>query len=157
MSAHGDGEHTGLPFGSFWPVCLLPSCHFLLTQISRAYVCALILRLQEVDPRRTPEMIQEEEWAWEYFEETRETLQFFCMSGWIKQFQQHVEIFIQARLAEATKIIAAPEKQKEDIVHLHWLRHLIAGAFQEEELVQQPDQAFTYAKLDGAIIWDGRG
>ena len=110
-----------------------------------------------MDPRRTPEMIQEEEWAREYFEETRETLQLFCMSGWIKQFQQHVEIFIQARLAEATKIIAAPEKQKEDIVHLHRLRRLIAGAFQEEELVQQPDQAFTYAKLDGAIIWDGRG
>jgi hypothetical protein len=34
---------------------------------------------------------------------------------------------------------------------------LIAGAIQEEELVQQPDNAFSYAKLDRAIIWDGRG
>ena len=43
------------------------------------------------------------------------------------------------------------------MVHLHWLQHLVAGAFQEEELVQQPDRAFTCAKLDRAIIWDGQG
>ena len=115
------------------------------------------MRSQEVDPRRTPDMVQEEEQAREYFEETRDTLQLFCLSGWIEQFQQHVEHFIQARLAEATKILVLPEKQQEDIVHLHRLRRLIAGAFQEEELAQQPDHAFTYAKLDGAIIWDGRG
>ena len=120
-------------------------------------MCTLIVRSQEMDPRRTPYMIQEEERAQEYFEETRDTLQLFCLSGWIEQFQQHVGNFIQARLAEAAKIIAISEKQEEDIVHLHQLRRLVAGAFQEEELVQQPDQAFTYAKLDGAIIWNGRG
>jgi uncharacterized protein YdeI (YjbR/CyaY-like superfamily) len=138
-------------------VCLFPSCHFLLTQKSRAYVCALILRSQEVDPQRTSDMIQEEEQAREYFEETRETLQLFCLSGWIEQFQQHVEGFIEGRLAEAAKIMALPEKEEEDIVHLHGLRRLVAGAFQEEELVQQPDHAFAYAKLDRAVIWDGRG
>jgi hypothetical protein len=142
-------------------VCLLPSrlpsCSFLLTQKSRAYVCALIVRSQEVDPRRTPDMVQEEEQAREYFEETRDILQLFFPSGWIEQFKHHVEIFIQARLAEAAEVIAVPEKQEEDIVCLHQLRRLVAGAFQEEELVQQPDHAFTYAKLDGAIIWDGRG
>ena len=53
--------------------------------------------------------------------------------------------------------MAVPEKQEEDTVHLHHLRRLVAGAFQEEELVQQPDHAFTYAKLDGAIVWDGQG
>jgi hypothetical protein len=120
-------------------------------------MCALIVRSQEVDPRRTPDMLQGEEQAREYFEETRDTLQLFCLCGWIKQFQWHVENFIQARLAEAAKIIAVPEKQEEDIVHLHRLRRLVAGAFQEKELVQQPDHAFIYAKLDGAIIWDGRG
>ena len=120
-------------------------------------MCTLIVRSQEVDSRRTPYMIQEEEQAREYFEETRETLQLFCLSGWIEQFQQHVGNFIQARLAEAAKIIEKPEKQEEDMVHLHRLRRLVAGAFQEEELVQQPDRAFTCAKLDGAIIWDGRG
>ena len=66
-------------------------------------------------------MVQEEEQAREYFEETRDTLQLFCLSGWIEQFQQHVEHFIQAQLAEATKILVLPEKQQEDIVHLHRL------------------------------------
>jgi hypothetical protein len=46
-------------------------------------------------------------------------------------------------------------KELEDAIQLHCLWHLIAGAIQEEELVQQPDYAFTYAKLDRAIIWDG--
>ena len=110
-----------------------------------------------MDPQCTPYMIQEEEWAQEYFEETRDMLQLFCLSRWIEQFQQHVGNFIQAQLAEAAKIIAISEKQEEDIVHLHQLWCLVAGAFQEEELVQQPDQAFTYAKLDGAIIWNGQG
>ena len=84
--------------------------YFLLTWKSREYVCTLIVHSQEVDSRRTPYMIQEEEQAREYFEETRETLQLFCLSGWIKQFQQHVVNFIQARLAEAAKIIEKPEK-----------------------------------------------
>ena len=74
-------------------------------------------------------MIQEEEEAQEYFKETREMLQLFCLSGWIEQFQQHVGNFIQAQLAKAAKIIEKPEKQEEDMVHLHQLQCLVAGAF----------------------------
>ena len=66
-------------------------------------------------------MMQEEEKAREYFEETRDTLRLFCLSGWIEEFQQHVENFIQERLAEAAKIMAVPEKQEEDTIHLHRL------------------------------------
>ncbi|KAN0127150.1 hypothetical protein V8E53_015020 [Lactarius tabidus] len=76
-------------------------------------------------------------------------------SCWIEPFQKHVNDFIQERLAEAAKIMAVLGKELEDAIQLHCLWHLIAGAIQEEELVQQPDYAFTYAKLDRAIIWDG--
>ena len=33
----------------------------------------------------------------------------------------------------------------------------MAGAVQEGELVRQPKYAATCAKLDKAIVWDGRG
>jgi hypothetical protein len=133
------------------------SCNFPLTQTSRAYVCALILHSQKVDPQCTPDMIQMEEQARQYFLETRETLQLFSLSCWIEPFQKHVDDFIQEQLAEAAKIMAVPGKEPEDAIRLHGLWHLIAGAIQEEELVQQPDYAFTYTKLDRAIIWDGQG
>jgi hypothetical protein len=102
-------------------------------------------------------MIQEEEQAWEYFVETRDTLQFFCLSGWIEQFQKHVKDFIQERLSKAIKIMAVPEKGEEDTVHPHGLRHLVAGAIQEEELVQQPDhtlpmQSWTEQSYGTAVL-----
>ena len=53
--------------------------------------------------------------------------------------------------------MAAPENEDEDCVCLHGLRHLVAGAVQEEELVWQPDYAAACVKLDGAIVWDGQG
>jgi hypothetical protein len=102
-------------------------------------------------------MKQEEDRAREYFEETKNILRLFCLYGWIDQFQKHVEDFIQERLAEAANIMAVPGKEEEDSVRIHGLRRLVAGAIQEEELVQQPDYAATCAKLDRAIIWDGRG
>jgi hypothetical protein len=120
-------------------------------------VFGLIVRSQEVDPRRTPDMAREEEKAREFFEEVRSTLQLFCPKGWVAHFQKHVKTFIQERLSEAAEILAVPGKREGDLVHLHRLRRLIAGSFQEGELVQQPDYAFTSARLDGAIIWDGRG
>ena len=102
-------------------------------------------------------MIKEEEQAREYFKETKDILQLFCLCGWKDHFQKCVQDFIQERLAEATNIMAAPENDDEDRVCLHGLRRLVAGAVQEEELVQQPDYAAACAKLDGAIVWDGRG
>ena len=102
-------------------------------------------------------MKQEEERAWEYFEETKDTLQLFCLSGWIDQFQKHVEDFVQERLMEAENIVAVMGKEEEYSVRLHGLQRLVVGAVQEGELVRQPDYATTYAKIDRAIVWDGRG
>jgi hypothetical protein len=109
-----------------------------------------------VDPRRTPGMIEEEEKARDYFEETKDTLQLFCLFGWMDQFQKHIEDFIQERLLEAASITAL-HTEEEDSVPLHGLRCLVAGAVQEGELMQQPEYAATTAKLDGAIVWYGRG
>ena len=102
-------------------------------------------------------MIQEEERAREYFEETKDILRLFCLVGWMDQFRKHIQDFIQEQLDEAANIMAAPGKEEEDISRLHGLQRLIAGTIQEEELMRQPDYASTYAKLDRAIIWDGRG
>jgi hypothetical protein len=133
------------------------SCHFALTQVSRAYACALIVRSQAVDSRRTQDMKQEEERAREYFKEAKDILQLFCLCGWMDQFQKHVEDFIKEQLTEAANIMAVPGKEGEDSIRIHGLRRLVAGAVQEEELVRQPDYAATCAKLDRAIVWDGRG
>jgi hypothetical protein len=105
-------------------------------------------------------MIQEEEQAQEYFEETRDILWLFCLSGWIEQFQRLVEDFIQERLAKAAKImevLVVPGREGGKIICLHGSRCLVAGTIQGEELIQQPDYAFTCAKLDRAIIWDSKG
>ncbi|KAF8261273.1 hypothetical protein EI94DRAFT_1705647 [Lactarius quietus] len=75
--------------------------------------------------------------------------------GWIDQFQNHIETFIQEHLTEAAAIMTLPGTAEEDIVHLHSLRHLVASAVQEEELVWQPEYASTCAKLDWENIWDG--
>ena len=152
-------EMEGLPTypkAAFVQYVCYPFCHFTLTQKARAYACTLIVRSQEVDPRRTLAMIQAEEQAREYFKETKDILQLFCLCGWIDHFQKCVQDFIQERLAEAANIMAAPGNEEEDCVRLHSLRRLVAGAVQEEELVRQPDHAAACAKLDRAIVWDGR-
>lgn len=107
------------------------------------------------DPRRNQGMIEEEEKARDYFEESKDILQLFSVCGWIDQFQKCVEDFIQERVAEAMTITAVPGT--EDSVHLHGLRRLVAGAVQEGELACQPDHAATSAMLDRAIVWQGRG
>ena len=76
---------------------------------------------------------------------------------WIDHFQKCVQDFIQERLAEAANVMAALGNEKEDCVCLHGLRRLVAGAIQEEELVQQPDYAAACAKLDRANVQDGQG
>ena len=110
-----------------------------------------------MDPWHTLAMIQEEEQAQEYFEKTKDILQLLCLCGWIDHFQKCVQDFIQERLAKAANVMAALGNEKEDCVCLHGLRCLVASAVQEEELVRQPDYATACAKLDRAIVWDGRG
>lgn len=102
-------------------------------------------------------MIEEEEKARDYFEEVKDTLQMFCPSGWMDQFHKHIEAFIQEWLTEAASIIKVPGSDEEDSIRLHGLRRLVAGAVQEGELVRQPEYAVACAKLDGAIVWHGRG
>lgn len=152
-------ETEGIPKSTF-SRCVSPlfSCRFFLNfkQTSRVYTCTLIVRSREADPRRTPDMIEEEEAARDYFEETKETLQLFCLRGWMDHFQKHVEDFVQERLLEAASIMAL-DTEEEDFVRLHGLRRLVAGAIQEGELARQPEYAATTAKLDGAIVWYGRG
>jgi hypothetical protein len=141
--------------GCLWPVRLFPSCHLFLTQKSRAYACALIVRSQAVDPRRTPDMKREEEHAQEFFEEAKDMLELFCLGVWVDDFQRQVDDFIQERLTEAENIVAALGEEDSD--RLHGLRRLVAGAVQEGELVRQPDYATACAKIDRALVWDGRG
>ncbi|KAH9020122.1 hypothetical protein EDB85DRAFT_1896310 [Lactarius pseudohatsudake] len=133
----------------------LPQCS--QTGLTWGYKCSLIVHSQLADPRRTQDMIEEEERAGDYFNELKLTLQMFCLFPWIDLFQMHAEDFIQERLSEAASIIAAPGIEEEDSLRLHGLRRLVAGAIQEVELIQQPGYAATCAMEDGAIVWHGRG
>jgi hypothetical protein len=63
-------------------------------------------------------MMQDKKQAQECFLETRETLQLFCLTCWIEQFQKHVNDFIQERLAKAKKIMTVPEKEEKDTICL---------------------------------------
>jgi hypothetical protein len=140
--------------------------HFYLWTLSfhasiRAYACALIVRSRNVDPRRTVDMIEKEEKARQHFEELKDILPIFSPGWWEKNFKHHVDEFIRDRLIEKELITAIPcedeEEEENDRIMLHGLRRLVAGAIQEWELVQQPKHAATCAKLDRALVWQGRG
>ena len=106
-------------------------------------------------------MIEKEENAWQHFEELKDILQMFSLGWWKKNFKHHVDEFIGDRLIEKELITAVPCKNKEEEennrIHLHGLRHLVAGAIQEWELVQQSKHAAMCVKLDHALVWQGRG
>jgi hypothetical protein len=121
-----------------------------LTQISRTYKFPPV-----VDPQRTTDMMEEEEKAMEYFEERKDILQLFSPDVWMDEFHKCVEEFIERHLL-AAEIITATSVTAEDYSQLHGLRRLISGAIQEAELVRQPAYAATCAKLDKALVWDGR-
>jgi hypothetical protein len=82
-------------------------------------------------------------------------------SDWKKNFKSHVDKFIARCLEEKDEVASIPcksEKEEEwNRMYLHMLRRLVAGALQEWELVQQPMHAAACAKLDGALVWQGRG
>lgn len=133
----------------------------VLTQTSRVYACALIVRSRAVDPRRTARMIEKEESARQHFQELKDTFPKLSPRWWKKDFKSYVDKFIGERLFEKGIVAAIPcedeEEEENDRIHLHGLRRLVAGAVQEWELVQQPKYAAACAELDGALVWQGRG
>jgi hypothetical protein len=142
-----------------------PSGYLVFTWISRVYACALIVRSRAVDPRRTADMIEEEEKARQHFEGLKLTLSAVSLRSWKKHFKYHVDEFIKERVSEKDLVsekeylfgIPCEDEEEEDRVYLHRLRRLVAGATQEWELVQQPQYAAACAALDGALVWQGRG
>ena len=135
--------------------------HLVFTYIPRAYECAIIVRSRVVDPQRDATMIKEEEWARQHFEELKNILPTLSPRRWRKDFKRYVDKFINEHLYKKEFIVLMPcvseVDEKEERKSLHGLRRLVAGAIQEWELVQQPDHAALCAKLDGALVWQGRG
>jgi len=132
----------------------------VFTQISRDYACALIVRSQAADPQHTVSMIIKEEQAQKHFEELKDALPVLSPHWWRKDFKAYVDKFIRERLEEKefiTVILCKGEEEEIDAIYLHGIQCLVAGAVQEWELVQQPKHAVTCAKLDGALVWQGRG
>ena len=106
-------------------------------------------------------MIEKEKQAQQHFEELKDILPELSPRWWKMDFKHYVDKFIGERLDEKEYVNAVPcenkEEEEQDRIDLHGLRRLVAGAVQEWELVQQPGHAATCAKLDGALIWQGRG
>jgi hypothetical protein len=106
-------------------------------------------------------MVEEEEEARQYFEELNDILPTLSPRWWKKDFKYYVDKFIKERLNEKDLVTAMPcrdeEEAEQDRIYIHAIRRLVAGAVQELELVQQPKHATMCAKLDGALVWQGRG
>ena len=120
----------------------------------------LIVRSRALDPQRSAGAIEREEEARQHFEDLKDLLPEIS-SHWEKDFKSYINKFIAHCLKEKEDITSIPCKNEQeeewDRVDLHTLRRLVAGAFQEWELAQQPMYAATCAKLDGALVWQGRG
>jgi hypothetical protein len=114
-----------------------------------------------VDPRRTASIIEKEEEARQHFEELKDILPQLSPRWWKKHFKHYIDKFIGECLVEKEFVTAVPcedeDEEEQDRIDLHGLRRLVAGAAQEWELVQQPKHAAMCAKLDGALVWQGRG
>ena len=158
---HGDREPTKASENLTFPVRSFFSGDLVLTQTSRGYACALIVRSRAVDPRRTASMVEREEKARQHFEELKGILLELCLRCWKQEFKSYVDQFIAERLDEKDIVTVIPcedeEEEELDRMYLHGLRRLVAGAVQEWELVQQPKHAAMCAELDSALVWQGRG
>lgn len=114
-----------------------------------------------MDPQRTAKMVEEEEYIQEKFEKFKKTLPIQSPRWWKKEFKQHIDEYIEHYLQFKEFIITYPfldeEQVEEDRVNLHGIKRMVAGLVQEWELVQQPGHAAACAKLDGALVWQGRG
>ena len=106
-------------------------------------------------------MVKEEEWAWQHFKELKNILSTLSPHRGRKDFKCYMDKFINEHLYKKEFIVLMPcvSKVDEEEEHksLHGLWRLVAGAIQEWELVQQPNYAALCAKLDGALVWQGRG
>ncbi len=108
-------------------------------------------------------MIEKEENAQQHFEKLKGTLLKLSIypHWWKKDFKYYVNKFIGECLYKKDIITAIPPRDEEeeewDHIYLYRLRCLVAGAVQEWELVQQPKHAAICVKLDGALVWQGRG
>ena len=106
-------------------------------------------------------MTEEEEKARQHFEELKSTLPKLSPHWWKKNFKSYIDNFIAEQLEWKDVLNVLPGKDEEgqerDHAYLHGLRHLVAGANQEWELVQQPKHAAMCAEIDGALVWQGRG
>jgi len=92
--------------------------------------------------------------ARQYFEEMKDLLQSVSPRLWREEFKFYVDRFINEKLREEEM---AADDPKMDYNRLYGLWRLVAGAFQELELAEQHDHAAAFAKIDGALIWQGRG
>jgi hypothetical protein len=127
-------------------------------QISRVYECELILRSRAIDHLRNECMAAEEEDVQKYFAETKDELMSSFPRSWKDKFKTCVDKYIKQRLEEARcPPELAPKDKEEECIRLHAIRRLVAGAFQEWELVQQHECARTCAWIDDALVWQGRG
>jgi len=106
-------------------------------------------------------MVKKEEKAWQHFEELKAILPKRSPYWWKNQFKSYVDTFIEAHIDSKELICSMPcqdeEEEENDRIDSHGLRHLVAGAAQEWELAQQPEHTAMCAKLDGALVWQGRG
>jgi hypothetical protein len=143
-----------LPF----PSALFPLSTFGFSWTSRVYECALIVRSRAVDPLRTADMIDGEEKARRHFEKLKRVLPKLS-SRWEREFKHYIDEFIEDCLTEKLFLIIPEDNEGHEHVRnrLHELRRLVAGALQEWELAQQPKHAAACAKIDGALVWQGRG
>jgi hypothetical protein len=119
------------------------------------------VRSRVVDPKRNSIMTEAEERARQHFERLKTTLPTQSPRWWRKDFKCSIDKFIKRCLVDKETLTSNPSENEEeeefDRMCLHGLRRLVAGAVQEWELVQQPNHAAMCAKLDGALVWQGRG
>jgi len=106
-------------------------------------------------------MVKREEKAHQHFEELKGILLELCPHCWKQKFKSYVNQFIAENLDKKDIVTVIPCEDKEeeelDCMYLHGLWHLVAGAIQEWELVQQPKHAAMCAELDSVLVWQGRG
>lgn len=102
-------------------------------------------------------MAEEEAKVQDDFEEMKGIRQMFD-PNWKESFKICVDEYIKQHLKRAESVSEMTYKNEEaKRIALHSIRRLVAGADQEWELAQQPEHATRCAKIDGALIWQGRG
>ena len=116
------------------------------------------MRARAADSQRN---IEEEEKAQGHFQAVKDHFQIFLPHGWKDEFKRRVDSFIGRYLRAARRLMDLPcedeIQEEEKLICLHHIRRLVAGAVQEGELAQQSEYATECAKIDGALVWSGRG